>query len=365
MFGPTSSNQNLISSGNQTLDKFLGGGLLNSTLNIFERQGPSSRLLDVVISKSFAATTLSSKNNLLVVNLNPTQEIDHRKVISGLPTPRQVNTEILYKDIKGKSQLSKIKIAWRYSSKSSSPSDINLKSNQVDFGLSLASDHKDTDLGILKVINVPVPEDFHLHTLLQDLENSIAELKKGCDSLNVIVKGLYHPFSPLINRPTEQLRFLYCLRHISRMLTKGAIILIYDTDMVSDYANMKYQIYNIADCVVSTFSFETDQNKLSGYKNIDGTLDYVKVPKINTFGLHFQQELSDWGYRFTNNHRYFVVDELSLPPCHDDEQESSNKQRKQNATDVTHIEHLRKPMERVGPLEDFREVAGEVLARQL
>lgn len=366
MFGQSNGRtQNLISFGNQTFDKFLGGGLLNSSLNIFERENPSSRVLDAVWNKSLASKTLSSKNNLIIVNFNPPNELDNERFLSTLPASRRVNSEILYKDIRGKSQLAKIKIAWRYTNKNSSPADVCLKYDQIDFGLSLVKECKPDDLGKLKIISVKVPEEFKLSELLVELEDQINQFKSSNKSVNIIVKDLFHPFSPFTNEPQEAIKFLYSLRYLSRTLTKGAILITYDTDMISNYDVLKQKIYNVADCVVNFFSYETGQNKISGYKNIDGTLDYVKVPKINSFGLHFQQELSDWGYRFTKNHKFFVVDELSLPPCGDDEQEANNKQRKQNATEVTNIEHARRPLERVGPLEEFREIAGDVIARQL
>lgn len=364
MFG-TSPSHNLISFGNQTFDNFLGGGLLNSSLNIFERQGPSSRVLESVWNKSFASRTLSSKYNLIIVNFNPANDIDSERFISTLPSPRRVNSEVLYKDIRAKSQLAKIKIAWRYTNKNSSPSNSTQTCNQIDFGLSLGKESRSDELGRYKIINVPSTENFNLPEFLIELERNINELKEGNKTVNILIKDLFQPFSPLDDKPVISIKFLYSLRCLSRSLVKGAILITYDSDLIPNYDRIRQQIYNIADCLVNFASYETGQNKISGYKNIDGTLDYVKVPKINSFGLHFQQELSDWGYRFTKNHKFFVVDELSLPPCGDDDQDPNNKQRKQNATDITNIEHSQKPLERVGPLEEFREIAGDVLARQL
>lgn len=353
------SKQNLISIGNETFDKFLGGGFLNTSLNLFERQGPTSKLLEAVWNKSLAASTLASGNNLILVNFNTLLEVERNQFISSLPTPRKVKSELLYKDIRGKSAAAKIKIAWRYSSRSSSPSDSMLRTDQVDFGLPLSNSSQ--ELGTIRIINIK--ENFSMQNFFSTLEEYVDALQMQERSVNIIISSLLNPFSPMIDKPSSLCQFMFALRCFARnKLERGTILVSYDTDICLDHSQIKQQLYNIADSVVTFYSYETGLNKLAGYKNTDGTLDYVKVPKINSFGLHFQRELSDWGYRLTKNHRFFVVDELSLPPCDDDEEE---KLKKQKATTITQVDHRSKTLEQVGPLEDFREVAGCVLAKQL
>lgn len=351
-------NHSFVSFGNDTLDKFLGGGLLNGSLNIFERQGPSSKPLSDVWTKSLSASTIASEDSLIIVNFSHWKPMDRAKFLSELPQPRKVNSEILYKDVRGKSQISKIKIAWRYSSRNSSPSDDNLKTNQIDFGLPLTP-NDDFDLRFIDVSG-----NFNISEFLNNLDSTVNDLKQKNKPINIIIIDMLHPLSPLIDKTQQLLKLTYAFRVIARSLSRGAILLSYDIDTCPDHDKIKQHLYHFADSVVSFYSYETGQNKLAGYKNFDGTLDYVKVPKINSFGLHFQQELSDWGYRFTRNHRFFVVDELSLPPCQDDEDDPS-KPKKRNATDITKIEPNSGPLEHVGPLEDFREIAGDVLAKQL
>lgn len=364
MFGQK-TNSTLISIGNETFDKFLGGGFLNSSLNLFERQGPSSKLLDSVWNKSFAASTLTSQSHLIHVNFNTLTDTTHDQFIASLPTPRKVKSDLLYKDIRGISATAKIKIAWRYSSRSASPTDNTLKVNQIDFGfpLEIAVLQVDRDpIGKIRLIDVK--EDFTTAKFFAQLEEELEALKKDGTTVNIIIKDILHPFSPMINDSGQLCRFMYALRCLSRTISKGAILVSYDTDMCIEHNKIKQQLYNMADSVVSFYSYETGQNRLIGYKNTDGTLDYVKVPKINTFGPHFQRELSDWGYRLTRNHRFFVIDELSLPPCHDDDEED-NKFKKQSASDIANIGHKSRPLKKVGPLEDFREVAEDVLAKRL
>lgn len=360
MFGPTSRGP-MISTGNETLDKFLGGGLLNSTVTIFERHGPSSMLLDAILNKSMASMTLTTKKNLIFVNFNVLYEPTEDQLLSSLPVCRKVKTEILYKDIRGKSAAAQIKIAWRYASRNASPSDSVLRTDQVDFGLSLAKEEDRSDLGELKIINVEEP--FSIERFFKELDKQTAELKKGGNTVNIIISNLLHPFSPLNHCHKNLCKFIYALRCFARLLDKGAIQIVYDTSMLPRHSQIRQCIYNLADCVVTFYSYETDENKITGYKNIDGTLEYVKVPKINSFGLHFQRELSDWGYRLTKNHRFFVVDELSLPPCHDDEDEDHS--RRPRTTNIAKIDNEQQPLEQVGPLEDFREVAENVLAKRL
>lgn len=360
------SRQPLISLGNETFDQFLGGGFLNTSLNLFERQGPSSKLLDAVWNKSFASSTLQSKNNLILVNFNTSDDIQDGQYLSTLPVSRKVKTELLYKDVRGKSATAKIKIAWRYSSRNClSPADKMAQTNQVDFGLHLNKEINSDELGIVKIINIK-HENYSLKTLLIQLEKEVSDLK--CDqiqakSINIIIKDLLHPLSPVVDKTSHLMELLFMLRCFARTLGRGAILVTYDTDMCLNHFTIKQNLYNMADCVVSFFSYETGQNVLLGYKHTDGTLDYVKVPKINSFGLHFQRELSDWGYRFTRNHRFFVVDELNLPPCHDDEDDGGGV-RKQITSEVTDIDYKGKRLEQVGPLEEFREVAGYVLAKK-
>lgn len=316
MLGP--GRQNVISTGNETFDKFLGGGLLNSTLNIFERQGPSSRILDAIITKSFAATTLTEKKTLLYVNFNTSLSVEKEDLLASLPSQRKVKSELLYKDIAGRSELAKIKIAWRYSNRNTfSPSDGVTKVNQVDFGVSLIKTIEPEDLGRVYLINIQQYET--LDKIASTLRQTILDIKRSNTSINVIVKDLLHPFSPLIDQQAIFLKFIYFLRCLSRFLTKGAIIVVYDSGLCTGHRNIEQNLYSLADSVVSFHSYETAENLLTGYKDIDGSLSYIKVPKINSFGFHFQQGLSDWGYRLTKSNRFFVIDELSLPPCGDDD----------------------------------------------
>lgn len=352
----------LISTGNETFDKFLGGGLLNSSLNLFERKGPSSRPLESIWNKSLAATTLKSGNNLIYVNFNSLVELNNEDFVRSLPANRKVKSEILYKDIRGKSATTKIKIAWRYSSRSSSPPDNVNRMNQIDFGFLSTSSLADQAESLGKISCLNIQKGCQLKEILSKLQTMSNELKKTSDTVNIILKDLFHPYSVLVDDMKQICQFLFNLRYFARTLDKGAILVGYDSDMCIDYPHIKQHIYNLADCVVKFYSYETEENRLTGYKNTDGTLNYLKVPKINSFGLHFQRELSDWGYRLTKNHRFFVVDELSLPPCQDDD---DNKMKNQNAAEVAKIDHKYKSLEQVGPLEDFREIAGNVLAKQL
>lgn len=360
MWSGGTTKTNLISTGNDTLDKFLGGGLLNSSLNLFERQGPSSRLLDSVWNKSLTASTLAAKNNLMYINFNTQIEVDTEQLLHSLPLPRKVKSEMMYKDIRGKSSAAPIKIAWRYTSRSSSPSDNVLRMNQIDFGMSLTKETTSDDLGQVKVVNIK--DDFTMKGFFNVLDEEHSKLKSKETCLNIIISDLLHPFSPLVDNSRMLCEFLFALRCFTRHINKGALLVSYDIDLCENHSHIKQHLYNIADCVVSCYSYETGEGKSIGYKNIDGTLDYLKVPKINSFGFHFQRDLSDWGYRLTKNHRYLVVDELSLPPCHDDEHDDRGK--KLTASALTNIEHKKEPLEQVGPLEDFRKVAEDVLRRE-
>lgn len=359
MFGQTQKGS-MISTGNETFDKFLGGGILNSTVNIFERHGPQSRLLDAVLNKSLATATLTAKKNLVFVNFNVLYEPTVDQLLGSLPVCRKVKTEILYKDIRGKSASAQIKIAWRYTNRNASPADSIMKMEQVDFGLSLFKETEKSELGQLRIINVEEP--FSCKRFFLELDKHVTDLKKGGNTVNIIISDLLHPFSPLNDCDKTICRFIYSIKCFSRTLDKGAIQIVYNTDMLPKQLEARQKIYNLVDCVVTFYSYETDENKITGYKNIDGTLELVKVPKINSFGLHFQRELSDWGYRLTRNHRFFVVDELSLPPCHDDEDE--DKFRKPRTSNIAKIDNEQQSLKQVGPLEDFREVAENVLAKR-
>lgn len=355
---------NLISTGNDTFDKFLGGGFLNLSLNLFEHQGPSSRILDPVWNKSLAASTLASKNNLIYINFNSLRNVDTKQYLQSLPQPRKVKSETMYKDIRGKSSTATIKIAWRYSSRSSSPSDNMLKMNQIDFGMSLEKETLAENLGQFKVINVRdiLTDNFSMRSFFNVLNEEYSRLKVGDNFVNIIISDILHIFSPLIDNFQLLSEFFFALRCFTRQMSKGVLLVSYDVDLYRNHPYTKQLIYNIADCVVSCYSYETGEAKIVGYKNFDGTMEYLKVPKINSFGLHFQRELSDWGYRFTRNHRFFVIDELSLPPCHDDEHEDRGK--KLTASALTNIEHRKEPLEQVGPLEDFRKLAEDVLKKE-
>jgi archaellum biogenesis ATPase FlaH len=358
---PSSAKQSLLSSGNETFDKFLGGGLLHSSLNIFERSGPSSNILETIINSSFASASLSSKGSVIYVNFDTSKEINEDILLTTLPALRKVRSDLLYRDIREKSAVAKIKIAWRYSQQNtSSPSDGISRMDQVDFGVALSKSVEINELGKLSVLNVR--ENESVSNITNRLAKAISDQKKN-SAVTVIINSLTHPFSPMTDQSKKELlKFIYILRCLSRTIEKGCILINYDSSICEHCFNFEQGLYNLADCVVSFYSYETDENKLTGYKDIDGTINYIKVPKISSFGFHFQQNLADWGYRLTRNLRYFVVDELSLPPCDDDNEEGKGKQC---ASNLARIDNPSKPLEQVSPLEEFRDVAQDVLAKKL
>lgn len=346
----------MISFSNETFERFLGGGLLYGTLNLFERKGPGSLILDDVIFKSLISATLTSTGGAVIyANFNNLKPIDKATLITQLPTPKKVNPQILYKDIRGRRHLQRIKIAWRYATMNQTPSNLDPSTDQIDFGNSLDK----PDDSRLIVINL---SNYTPSSFLTTLNEAVEKLKKiNVKSIRIIIQDVLHPFSPL-GRVQQFIKLLYLLRALSRSLPKGVVIVNLDTDLCYKYEIHRNHIYNMADGVATFFSYETGQNVVTGYKNFDGTMDYPKVPKINSYGFHFQRELSDWGYRFTKNQRYFVVDELSLPPSKGDDRKTEPK--KTAAIEVTGI-GLNRPLEQVTPLEDFKEVAGDVLAKRL
>lgn len=347
----------LISSGNETLDKFLGGGFLKSTLNLFERQGPHSRHLEAVWNKSIAASTLVT-GNLILVNFNSAFKVDSDTFLRGLPKPSRVKSNLLYKDVRGKSSASHIKIAWRYSNRNASPADSLMLTDQIDFGIHLVDQSDEEFSKKLRVINLT--KDFSLTFFIENLKSITSSFGNKGARTNIICKDLLHPFSPLIDRQDLLIKLMYLLRAFSRTVDNGMIFTSYDIELIDDHMQHKQHLYNIADSVVSFYSYESGQNLMTGYKNINGTLDYVKVPKLNSFGFHFQRELSDWGYRLTRNRRFFVIDELSLPPCDDNDEDFIKKQQ---AADITNVS--RKSIKQASPLEDFKGVAGSLLIKQL
>lgn len=306
----------LISTGNETIDKFLGGGLLFSSLNILELGTALSRDLDKVLNYSLASSTLTLKNSLIYVNFNPLLDLSSERLIRDLPTPKKVKTELLYKDIREKAGKDTIKIAWRYAKRSSSPPRDKEFIDQIDFKSSLSYiDRK--SFGEMSVINVK--DDFTSSEFFRALEKETARLKQSSNSVNIVIADLLNPFSPLLNKMQQFFQFLYGLRCYARTLGSGAILISYNTNMISDYDRVQEQIYSIGDCVISFDALEEQEMKLSGYKNDHGFVRFIKVPKFCSFGLHFQRELSDWGYRITKGTNYFVIDELCLPPLDDSE----------------------------------------------
>lgn len=354
MFGSKST---FISSGNSLLDKLLGGGFVNGSLNVFERQGHSSKNLDHVWNKSLAASTLATGNNLIFVNFQA-QNYTQEQLISSLPTPRKVKPQTLFKDIQTKSPSTRIKIAWRYSDRGVSPSD-DLRLDQVDFGLKLSKECDPDILGQCRIVTAKAD----LAETITDIRNAIQELKPNSKTTNLIINDAFHPFSTLRNDCDTALTF-QVFRAVARSLGGGVVLMSYDKDCVPRYNIRKPFIYNAADCVLSFYSYETDQNRILGYKDTDGTIEYVKVPKINSFGQQCQRSLSDYGYRFTRDNRYFVVDELSLPPCEDDTPEILAK-KKQQADQVAQVDRGRKLVRQVDPLEEFKDVAQNVIPKKL
>lgn len=368
MFGqPSTSNQHrnhiLVSSGNETFDTFLGGGFLHTSLNLIERQGIYSRILDLILNNSFATSTLTSKNNLLFVNFNASREWTERQVINKLPQQRKIKTEILYDDVYKQSSSAKIKIAWRYTSRDTVFPDKSSESYQIDFRLGLNALNKD-NIGEIAVINAEHEDAFTFKSFFEKLDTTVERLRKPHNYVNIIIKDLLHPFSPLVDKPKELMRLFLLLRCFSRRMDRGAILVVYDVDMFSEHEKLKNKLYNLADSVVSFFSYQNGQNVASGYPDSDGMLEYIKVPKIKSFGLHFQREVSDWGYRITKNYRFLVIDELSLPPCPDNDEANKAQVKKRIITDEIDIFDKGNNLQQVSPLEDFREVAKNVLPRK-
>lgn len=356
MAGRSSSSSNkegLITSGNDTFDRFLGGGFVNQSVNLFERKGPSSTLLDTIWYKSQAAATVASKSGLIYVNFNSIYEIPEENLIASLPQARKVKAEMMFKDIRGKTPAEKIKIAWRYTNINANPSDILMRMNQLDFGISMSRDWDSSLIGRVKVLNIK-QHQFNMKLFFKTLEREVANVKGADGKVSIIIADLLTPFSEMIDDSHLLLRFVYGLRCFARNLETGIILLGIDVNMCLDHARIKNQLYNFCDSVISFYSYETGQNRLIGYKNSDGTLEFKKVPKINSFNSHFQREVSDWGYRITKNHRFFVVDELDLPPAGNDDGHDKDRRI---ASELAALEPKASPLEQVGPLEDFKDIA--------
>lgn len=367
MFGQTAK-QKLVTSGNGTLDKFLGGGFPLNTVNLFERHGPSSKVLDPIINKSVASATLTNQDSLIFVNFNTAIKFEEEDFLLSLPATRQVKLDALNKDIRGSSN-TKIEIAWRYSQRGiSSPSDVVRKTSQVDFGLSWNKMNPDKKASV-QLLNVS-PDDY-VEDIFSGIDKSLALLRASNPSNNIVVilKDLLHPLSPMVDNNANLLRFLYHLKCLTRSTDNCVVILTYDIAMCNNHNEIKNHIYNLADSVVSFYSYETDENNLTGYKDINGTSTYFKVPKINSYGFHFQRDLSDWGYRLTKNNRYFVLDELSLPPCHDDDDSIKQKAgpgcRPRAPPEMLKIENTPPKLGRSNPLDEFRGVAKDILSKKI
>lgn len=349
MFGP-SSTQNLISTGNQTFDTFLGGGLLNSSLNIFERKGSASRALESIIEKSISATTLANKNDLIIINFNTESDYRDNIFLESLPFPKKVRSDLLYKDVRPKSS-SAMKIAWRYTAQASSPSTSALRENQIDFGTCLSK--QDVELGNLIIINIK-KETFSYKTLIDQLVDGV----KSSETVNIILLNLLHPFSPIYGDSQKLVSLLYIMRAFARTIERGSIVTSYDIEMCQNHVSLKSQIYNMADSVISFFTFSDNQCRLLGYKDIDGTVDYIKVPKINTLSYHLQRQLTDWGHRITKNNKYFVIHKLSLPPCGTDEQPKPGK-----ASDILGVDNHE--IKDIGLRKDFNTCVEDFFSKKI
>lgn len=300
------SRQTLISTCNDSLNTLLGGGFVASTLNIFERSGTQSQRLDSIITKTISASTLVKQRDLVYVNFNDLLPVTSDHLIASFPLPVKVKTEVLNKDVRPDTRKEQIKIAWRYSNNNILFRDE--RQDQLDFGHSLKHHHE--SLGKIIVVNLDkIFTNGDMRTFLE-----ILEAVKTSDCIDFVMADITHPHSVLDGHHELFLTILYALRAFARTLKQGAVFMCINTDSIDDYNFKQDQIYNLADSVVHLSSLSEEESILIGCVHSEGLVEYRKVPKLYSNSYHFKRPLSDWAYRTTSNNKYFLIDQLSLPP---------------------------------------------------
>lgn len=331
--------QRIVSTGNESLDDILGGGLVRSTVNILECANRHSVATGKMTQSTFASNVLSNKGNLIVLVCDQMTRLNEQEFLATLPLKTRVKSENLYKDLVSKSASTRIKIAWRYTNLSS-PSDRVLLVDQADFGVQLKSDKDLTnyikEFKLLKILHLAdfanVKEAMKKLVQLVDeannhgISHSISPQDRSCMSdvpkkstldknsdINVLVMNLTSPLS-LVDT-TDMPSFMFTLRCLTRSRKNCTCLVTIYSELIlaSPFPIVLERLYNLSDGIVKLSSF-VDMS-ITPYVDYNGIAEIIKTAKINSTAYHYEKDVCDWGFRITKNNRFLVFDKLSLPPC--------------------------------------------------
>lgn len=345
------SNSPFMKTKNGTLDNMLGGGLLYSTLNIFELRGPTTRRLDDILERTVTSATITNGDNVIFINFNGLKDISERDFYSFLPVPRMARCSDVYRQPLKDLKSSRIKIAWRYA-----PSEGNMDSPgqqtqvipQLDFGTCIANELSKPE-GIVRVVDIA---SGCLADCFTPVNSAIDELKQRSRnaSITIILHNLFHPLNPLFGDSKLVIGLLYSFRALARSIGKCTVVGFYDVGNARDYDSLKHHIHDTADCVVSFNGFESGESETNGYNGLDGIVHYIKAAKINTNHLPFPRYTCEFGYRLVEGNRYLMIDELTLGPEEANTQQVEAKktsidgERGREALGCMSMAHQLKPM---------------------
>lgn len=204
-----------------------------------------------------------------------------------LPTFTQVNSnELMSNDMK---------IAWRYKSLAAASSEA---SEQFDFGVYV--DEETLNQANINFVNHDALIKFNFD---YDPNKCLTR---------IVVQDLGSPLSPISIESIPM--FIYNLKSFVRRNPNVVCLVTFSSQMIqsSNFAFVCSRIYNNVDCAIKLIPF--DESTQTPYKEYDGLVNILKLPKLNSLNYYFVPETFDLGFKLKKHSRFLIVDKLCLPP---------------------------------------------------
>lgn len=321
------NNQLLSSSGVQTLDHVLGGGLAIGTVTLIEEDKFGNYAK--VLLKYFLAEGVIVGHEIFVASSNRTDE----KILKELPGP--VNVDPVEMDSVQASD-EKMNIAWRYQNLPTAKSNVNVSQgfgHYFDLTKLMPTELMSrTNVTIFDAIDSASVKTKSYeceetnNTVYDSLLNRIHSVieEKGYETSrekpqqerNVLRIALHSLGSSLWgncnNGGTDRdiQLFLYRLRALLRY--SYAVCLITVPTHLFDDPSLVRRIERLCDTVVRLESFAgSDKEHNPTFKDYHGLFHIVRLPRLNSLTCH---SLDSYDLAFKLKRKKFTIEKLHLPP---------------------------------------------------
>ncbi|XP_030767581.1 elongator complex protein 4 [Sitophilus oryzae] len=326
----------LVSSGIDSLDTVLGGGLPVGTVALIEEDFRG--LYSKVLLKYFLAEGLTAKHSIFIAS----QDVNPANIVSELPAVIESDPEP-ENPSKGHEINDKMKIAFRYQNISSAMQSSHIKHIGHHFDLSRTmsfSDLENSDIYYWTGQRIETGTNSFLNPAYNDLLKSVKDkikegkffLKDNPESKTILRIGIHSLGSPMwlpcrksihsMDSSSQDLNmFIFCLRALVRSANAVAVITVPSYLYGEESLERCIHSSDISMRLQSFTGTELENNQ--SLQDYHGFFYLTKLAAINSLASKHPGSVE---YVFKLRRKKFVIDMLHLPPDIGDDKENKKKE---------------------------------------